>query len=213
VKTALHVLSWILYAREPLQLNELNEAILLSDEHAKPGDEEFKSAEIEQICEGFVVHDKTSRIVRFIHGTVQRFLEEYITNPKHSDISSIFLSHADLAKACLTYLRSPVFDEPCSGESMLKERLKTHRFSTYAAHSWGFHAKKGAERSPIPNAVVETLKSPMNATSILQIDLFKIRGYFVYSSTTLLHVIAMNGLATTCRLLLNINNGYVPMCL
>src|SRR5271170_477514 len=101
------------HAIRPLQMNELREAISVRD-----GDKELHEEfllhpdELESVCEGLLVYEKSSEIVQFAHFSVQEFLGDCYTKD--------LLSCIDLTKTCLTYLR---FDEFNNGACVDKESV------------------------------------------------------------------------------------------
>jgi hypothetical protein len=145
--------------------------------------------------------------VRFVHGTVKLFVGKRIELENESNICRNFLSNNDLAKTCLTYLGLNVFDTPCLDKTILEERLHRYKFSRYVAQFWSFHTKGAAENdSDIRDAVVTIFESHMRRKTILQIEKYVLSTWGdpkIPTRTKLIHVIAINGLTTICRFLLN----------
>src|SRR5271154_4503669 len=108
-KMALRTLTWCYYARRPLKMEELCEALVVED-----GDHELRRNEnsptsIVKGCLSFITHDQSTGEVRFVHPSIQRWFKEERQNQK-------LLPPDYLAKTCLTYLNFDVFDVP-NGDS------------------------------------------------------------------------------------------------
>jgi hypothetical protein len=141
MKAALHALAWIHYAKGKLRMKQLLDAVAWT---TNTTDYKLEAIDLMAMCRGLAIYDKVSGIVRFIHGTVETFLTQYfdLEGIKYSavvthDIIEVlrphFLSNIDLAKACLTYLSLDIFNNPCPDGKSLRERMKKHEFSCYAA--------------------------------------------------------------------------------
>lgn len=198
-KSAFRTLSWILYARRPLQMQELLAAVQV--DQGEPSDE--SAADIVDHCQGFVSHDKASDILRFVHGTVKTFLEEHIKSESESGIGRYVLSHRDLAKTCLKCLESDVFDTPCSDKKALEERLDRCKFTQYAVLLWRVHITGKAEHDPeIQKAVGYVFGPEIKRKTILQMENYVKSTWGnteTPTRTRLIHVLAANGLTTICR--------------
>jgi hypothetical protein len=134
---AIHALGWLFYAKAKLQIKELLDAVRLTTKLAY----DFDPSDLTDMCRGLVRYDKPSGIVEFIHGTVEIFLNSCFS-PKATmgidDLRPYFLSDVDMAKACLTYLSSNVFNDPCTNDESLENRLRQYNFSGYAACYWAY---------------------------------------------------------------------------
>lgn len=205
---ALKTLSWVLHAKRPLLMAELREAIAVEDTFTDLDEDDLTDPGIlVENCAGFVVHEKSSGIVRLAHKTVAKFLksQQQLSTP------------VGLAKTCLTYLSFDIFEEgPCKIKD-LKYRLKRYRFSIYAAQFWGRHTIGQAEESPdIQKTVLRLFASENKKNSMLQLERYvnpSSDDFGFIEGQTLLHVIAKNGLATICEQILcrriNGNDTYV----
>jgi ankyrin repeat protein len=217
---ALRIFSWLFYAQRPLLMNELLDALAVdSEESTSDGDEEddgdeesqnckgdgnlLQPEQVIEVCRSLVVYDELSGSVRFVHHTVQEFIAQEL-KPK--------LQTPYLAKTCLEYLAS--FNEPCSSSESIKNRIEKYKFSRYAAEFWGFHAREAEDYEEVQKAVLEFLSSEGRMNSMVQLDamnhIFKGRSDL---RQTILHVIAKNGLAVTCNLVLsarlNVHHAYL----
>ena len=218
----LRIFSWLFYAQQPLLMNELLDALAVdSEEGNSDGDEEedgdddsesqnckgddnlLQPEQVIEVCRSLVVYDESSGLVRFVHYTVQEFIAQNLKQK---------LQTPYLAKTCLDYLAS--FDEPCSSFESIKNRIEKYKFSRYATKFWGFHAREAEDHEEVQKAVLEFLSSEGRMNSMVQLDamnhIFKGR---TDVRQTILHVIAKNGLAVTCSLVLsarlNVHHTYI----
>jgi len=134
--TAFQTLAWVLYAKRPLPIEELREALLVGEGATleEISEEDFPPAEIIEFYESLIILEESSRVVRFTHITVQEWLStlkaslpliKYSVNPC-----------AHLANTCLTYLAFNTFDEPCLDKESLERRVQNYKFSRYATQFW-----------------------------------------------------------------------------
>jgi hypothetical protein len=204
---AFRTLSWILSAKRPLTMAELKEAVTFefgsSGQSRNHPREDIPDDLIIRNCQGFVICEHASGVVRFNHKTVQEFLES-----ERSGFRDYSLSPKQLAMTCVTYLELVEFDEssPVKYSSLygarLREQLKMDRFDCYAAQFWGFHVRGEAEKSAdIQKATLHLLANEMKRNRMLCIEAPAIHDIFV-EGQTLLHVISRLGLATICRVVL-----------
>jgi hypothetical protein len=189
-KNAFAVLSWIYRARRPLTMNELREALSIS-----PGQKTFNEVllpdaqQLIEICEGLVIciPDGT---VQFAHFTVQEYL--------HLHCNSKLLPEAELAKTCLTYLGFEEFETIRDADTA----LWASRFGRYAIRHWVDHTRGEAEKEPeVQKAVLSYFENDnLNTRMQRRGTMVGFYGYFSDASKSLLHVFALCGLATLCRL-------------
>jgi hypothetical protein len=201
-KMAVWALSWIFHACRPLQMDELREALVVQDKEKtdtldEADMEDLLAADIVEFCQSLLVYEESSGVVRFSHPTVQEFLESQIRE------SQIELPVVDLAKTCLAYLGLKVFEEgPCPDDDTLKLRITKFKFSGYAAQSWSVHSSGQAEDDPdLRMAILRLLESKARRDSMNQIECLAY-GKNAILKETALHILARNGLATTCKFLL-----------
>src|SRR5205085_1840948 len=110
--TAFRLLSFVLYARRPLEMSEIISALdpevdgdTESDDDSDTS-EQLKSDEIIQLGQGFLiqVHQNLVAIVRFVHSTALSFLKEYASHCQGSLLFQSTISEWVLGGACLQYL-------------------------------------------------------------------------------------------------------------
>ena len=192
-KLALKIFSWILYAKRPLQMLELREAIAIREGDTGLNEDDLMSDdEIVELCGSLVSFD-ASGVVTFSHITVQEFL-------KLSHWSEL-LDESVIAKACLIYILFDVFEEGFGAdEASFTQRLHQSPFAQYAARYWGAHVKEGKTENDaeIEQLLIRLSESSKKIDSLSQLyhgngdaaweldDLFRHK--------TLLHLLAENGL-------------------
>lgn len=190
------ILSWIFYIREPLKMNALCEALAV-----EAGDSRIQAEYllepflIVEICESLITYDETTGIVRFNHFTVREFLQR-------NSIDEL-LSTNDLAKVCLTYLTFEEFENgPCRKyEKLVTNFHQRHPFGSYAARHWCRLVRGRNEQcSDVVTLVLSLLASSPKRHLMLQLKEDATNG--VFCSQSALHVIATNGLAAICKIIL-----------
>jgi hypothetical protein len=133
------VLSWIICAKRPLTITELQEAIAVED-----GDSELDKDNLPEVddmvsvCCGLVTVDEESNIIRLVHYTTQEYFER-TQNQWFPDAETI------ITTTCITYLSFDVFNRGfCPTYKEFLERVQLNRLFLYAAHNWGYHACKAS---------------------------------------------------------------------
>ena len=190
---AVRIFSWLFRALRILTMEELLEALVVEE---GDGDLEreclLEPMDVITCCNGLVLYEEASGIVRFSHKTVH----DYISN----DVA-VLPEKTHLANNCLTYLAFNVFDQPCSEGSSLEARVQKYRFSLYAAQFWGLHAKESEECREVQESVIACFGSKNRRNAILQIEAYARsngRNNSWLEGQTLLHLLADAGLATIC---------------
>ena len=184
---AMITLKWIAYAKEPLQAGALQHALAVTSDTRDVNEKDL--IDIEQLisfCAGIVTIDSESGIIRFVHYTVQEYLENALPSAD---------SDTEIAKICLKYLALDVFSTSCKNQISLNERLEKYKLSKYAASHWADHVR-GRQEERLQDIVVATFESDGRRDSMLQLQgQGFLRGDF-YSSynCSLLHLASSNGL-------------------
>lgn len=151
---------WVLCAKRPLTMEELQHAIALdackriltmeelqlvvAKDIRKRGwlSESLPERELLlSICGGLVTFEAQSGYVRLLHETTQAWLEER---------KSVFFPDADVlaAQTCLAYLSNDAFNiGMCTTDEQVLERREQYPLLNYAAYYWGAHYKDHAEAS------------------------------------------------------------------
>ena len=158
----LRILSWLFWARRPLRVAELLEALSVQENDINLEEEYFADpCDIIDCCQSLVVREESTDLVQFTHYTVQEFLL--------SNCLPLLLTPVDLAKTCLTYLNFEALEAgPCFPRSAVDERLMRYKFCQYAAIYWGNHAQGMGEEDPVVvEAVLRMLQSNAKNDSML----------------------------------------------
>jgi ankyrin repeat protein len=154
---ALTILRWVLFAVRPLQVKELAEALIVSDEDELEGypqddlpdtwaesfvDEDYVNEMILGRCGSLLQLRSPTReplanhTVHFVHFSVQEYLSRLpLTNPlaEGLGLADSGAEEIRLSKICLRYLALDVFEE-------IPPSTDVYPFLSYAAWAWYFHA-------------------------------------------------------------------------
>jgi len=199
---ALRALTWCLYARRPLHMDELRVAVVVEEGDGEPRDGE-NSTSIVDCCLSFVAHHPSTGKVGFIHPSVQRWLDN---EPQRR----IILQYHYLANTCLTYLNFDVFDvsvndsKSVETNDILSKYVELYPFYRYVAQFWGDHTRAAEQESSIQNAVLKLLEAQNRLNLMLRCAAMIQNGTYAKGQTAL-HVAAFRGLALLCISLLNGN--------
>ena len=159
---AFKVLSWILRTRRPLRMRELSESITVElDDTGREEEDIPDPTRLIEVCEGLVIHDRSSGIIRFAHYTVQEYLQEYLQEPC---CRAKVVSAVHVTMSCLTYLLYDVFG---SGE-LSEEKKREYQFLDYAARYWTDHIEElGQENNDIRKLAIRLLTMEGNYVTML----------------------------------------------
>jgi hypothetical protein len=189
-------LKWVTYAKERLTIDQLLHAIELGldpDCNDIDNDDLVGPDEVLSCCMGLLTLNREDQTIRLVHFTTQGYIETQIPNIE---------SHTSLAKSRLTYLAFDVF----VFNPRLKERRelvllkKRYPLSGYAAGSWGYHARLGAEKDLI-QAILSTLSTQAIRDMIETLRWALDRSW--QPGPTLLHCTSRDGLSQTSAVILN----------
>ncbi len=130
---ALTVLSWVVFARRPLDLPELQHALAIRLDRDFSEDDSYDEEEILKYTAGLVGVAADNGAVRVSHYTVQEY---FMDHGKHW-----LLQDADtqIARACLHYMSIGDLSTPCNfsqEEVEFEERKKQYPFMCYAYEYW-----------------------------------------------------------------------------
>jgi hypothetical protein len=179
------VLSWVVYAKRPLEEAEVQTAQAVKTEYHQLDEESLRDIDdIISVCAGIVEIDETSRVVRLVRYTTQEYFDKtggkWLRNAEHG-----------IMLTCGTYLSFLVFE---SGPVLdLKFRIQKNPLYEYAAMNWAFHEQK----TPGCTEVVAFLKREPQVRATTEVLSTR---YDVFSSsgrqqhTTGLHLAAVFGL-------------------
>jgi ankyrin repeat protein len=162
VNLAKRVLNWVLHAKRPLTMLELQHAIAIKLASKIIDPESLESSKLTLAsCLGMISLSKVDNCVTIVHSTARQFL---ITNEQElSDRPQL-----DIARTCLEYL---TYDEissgPCESVASLRQRLARMPFLDYCARAWGHHVRQFQEA--LWNELVTVLCSPPLCASAWQV--------------------------------------------
>jgi hypothetical protein len=193
-RCAEQALMWLTYAKEPLHERVLQHALAV-----EPDSKTFDFRRLTvvnhlvSICAGLVTMDAESGIIHLVHYTTHDYLRGLYPD-----------AEINIAKTCITYLGLDIFNEPCTSEMSLDERLSHFACSTYAAKYWAEHTRGNNERE-IQSSLLKLFRLRGKRESMSQIQIYSSGRWKPFADSigqSLLHIVAANGLATVCISLL-----------
>ena len=203
------VLSWIYYTNEirTLHIEELRD-LLATKRHARDVQPQDRPS-VEQIlaaCHRLVICDKNTGTVRMTHRLIGVFLQKYKDAP-NSFLHPIYVP----ALTCLNYLFLDVFG---TGKSLTMEELRTRRehykAAEYVCQYWGYYVRQSEENPQVQADTIAFLASKPRRDAMNQINDYLRTNELRDSGRRSLHIIAENGLATICTIVMynsyNTNN-------
>jgi len=198
VDLALKVLSWITYAKVPLKAKALQHAVATRPGMMTLDDGDLTDEDdLISVCAGIVTIDRESGIVRLVHYTAQRYLEEHF---KGLNLK------VDVVRGCLTYLGLEVFREPCDLQdgTPLRNRVENYPFLGYAVMYWPHHIR-GELEEELKDVCLCAFKEQGLRDSVCQIEEHLRRPWNSHyvRDRSLLHIFAISGLSILCRHLLD----------
>lgn len=156
------------------------------------------AAYIIELCEGLLMHERSSEIVKFSHYSVVHFLKAR---------QGSLLSKLTLGKTCVKYLLFDRFDEgACRDAGAFRTRKEQYKFMAYAAQYWGDYTKGDGESDVmLGDLVLRLLGSERKRDSMLEMaDNGERKLYFpLGKGHTSLHIVSQYGLSTLYRSLVD----------
>ena len=142
---AFKVLTWIVYAVRPLQLEEVLHAVAVDE--LEPEDESVEEdcltppSTIVNACAGMIRIDNESDVVGLVHKTAQEYFDK-------NGIKHFPHAHRDITTSCLRYLSLHVFSSGyCPSDKLFERRLTKNALLYYAVRSLGDHMSQGFDCS------------------------------------------------------------------
>ncbi|KAK5988372.1 Ankyrin-R-like protein [Cladobotryum mycophilum] len=140
---AMKVLLWITHAKRALNTSEIQHALATkTGQHDHDHGNLSDLGDIVAVCAGLVTVDEQSGIIRLVHYTTQKYLEQthdYWFPGAESDILT----------TCIAYLSFDAFGTgSCEANEEFKKRQIIYPLYNYAASNWGHHIRKDSEPSP-----------------------------------------------------------------
>jgi ankyrin repeat protein len=200
IDLAEQLLSWIVCAKRPLKLIEVQHALAVEegdvdlDEEGIPDEDLMISA-----CAGLVTADRESTVIRLVHHTAQEYFEQILATrfPR---------AQINITSTCLTYLSFDALDAKGGRANELKDLLEHYPLAEYAVQFWGEHARGGPELS-LEESITTFLKNGSKAAVWYRISRYLRQGYDNPSShATGLHIASGFGLSRIVRSLISASN-------
>ncbi|KAJ7444029.1 ankyrin repeat-containing domain protein [Mycena latifolia] len=125
---ALQALTWVAYAKRPLSLAELQEALAIEPDATTLDVDNLLDINIVlSVCAGLIIVDEAMSVVRLIHYTTQHYFDS-IQPVQFAD------AHTIIASQCLAYLSLNEFSQLDIIYSMPHEWVKGHPLAGYSQH-------------------------------------------------------------------------------
>ncbi|KAM3064843.1 hypothetical protein ACMFMF_011683 [Clarireedia jacksonii] len=135
------LLSWLIYAKRPLKLHEVQ---TMKSINLEKGEVEFERRHFrvkpEELCESLVSVRRDGSI-ELVHSTIKN----YLLNSKDLDGTA---KELDLATFCVDYLNLPIFNKPFSTRTVIDGG---YGFMEYAVLNWVRHLEAGLSVEPGPD--------------------------------------------------------------
>ena len=144
-------LMWVLYAKRPLSMRELCQALAISTDGNGLHERALPTPNvIIQACAGLISVDESSSIVSLVHYSVYEYFrkrrgELFPQGPRR------------LALACISYLMYESFETTGSSDECSIDTFRSHPFLEYAAHAWTSHCR---DRNSDDAVAVQYLDEP-----------------------------------------------------
>lgn len=159
---AKNVLSWIIHAKRPLKIGELQHALAVEDGEPELDAENIPHVEdMISVCAGLVIVDEESEIVRLVHYTTQEYFERAWTLWFPS-------AQIDITRTCITYLSLKTFEAGLC--SSTEDFQLSNIFYDYVARHWGHHAYVAS--IGVEDMIFKFLQNDAQVSSAVQAMLF-----------------------------------------
>jgi len=170
---AKRALSWIYYAKRPLHMIELREAIAVDPIYdIENGDEECTDLEpdsftepqvILECCGSLVLWDHSTDVVGFSHYTVSEFFN---TNSNGNIEPEVYIARTSLTYLCFAeFIRGA-----CRSFHEFKMRVIKYRLAPYIARFCGQHISGSKQEKSLQDLVLSILWSQPRRHSLLELD-------------------------------------------
>ncbi|RFU79488.1 nucleoside phosphorylase domain-containing [Trichoderma arundinaceum] len=176
------ILSWIVYARRPITVPELQHALAVEFGTIEINTDNILTVEyMIKASAPLVKVDTQSNIVHLFHYTAQEYFERFGNDWLHN-------AQSHITRICVTYLLFEAFEgvPTPTGESFQERRL-AHPLYDYSARHWGDHAR---ESSTTCDEVMDFLLSEKSMESSTQALFMGFR-----EKMTSMHLVAYFGIA------------------
>ncbi|KAH6887854.1 hypothetical protein BKA70DRAFT_1203319, partial [Coprinopsis sp. MPI-PUGE-AT-0042] len=134
VSFAKTVLLWVTHAQRSMTIEELQRAVATSpDNHKFEPARMVPETMLLSICRGLVVFEEETRLVRLVHYTARRPVEELL-------LESFPNPNSLITSVCMTHLTECGFQNTTiDSEEALRQTLKGDPLLAYAHDAWAFH--------------------------------------------------------------------------
>ena len=136
------VLGWITHATRSLTMKQLQHALSVEPEQTDLDDETLIDEELLiSTCLGLITVDHTSKEVRLVHYTAQKYFE-------HRLLELMPDNHLRIASTCLTYMSFNTCQEidELASEKEIKALGDRYPLLDYAGSNWGVHAQRDDQK-------------------------------------------------------------------
>ncbi|KAL7936092.1 ankyrin repeat-containing domain protein [Trichoderma chlorosporum] len=184
-----HVLIWITHAKRPLSIIEIQHALAVR-EHMTEFDPDYMpdAKDLKSVCAGLVTTDEESGIIRLVHYTTQEFFQQ--TQKKWFPEGDSYIT-----KVCVTYLSFDIFGVVYQTDWEFIQRLQSHPLYTYAAISWGHHAREASISFPkMVSFLNSKIKMELSSQALWLEISYEFKRYTSSLKMTGLHLAAYFGL-------------------
>ena len=137
-KIAHPTLGWITHATRPLSMKQLQHALSVEPEQTDLDEETLIDEELLiSTCLGLITVDHTSKEVRLVHYTAQKYFE-------HKLLELLPDNHLRIASTCLTYMsfKTCLGIDEFTSDKEIKALEDRYAFLDYAGSNWGVHAQR-----------------------------------------------------------------------
>lgn len=203
-QVALNCLMWITYAKRPLTIAELGDALAITrTPNGTSVNYKYRPSKkiITASCHGLITVDEKSGVVRLAHYSIHEYLRD--------DHVSVFPdAEKRIASLCIAYqLMDPFSSGCCTTRDEIINLLKDHPFMAYAARNWGYHVRR-ADGVEIMREALQLLKCKEQLACSYQMWQYTAGRREEYwraeeaRSCTALHIVAMFGFSDLAKELL-----------
>ena len=184
-------LTWITYAKELLEVDQLLHAVAVD---LDPDISDIDSDDLIDVdtllssCLGLVVVNEKTGTIRLVHETTQTYLESRFNKLD---------ANTSIAKTCLKYLGFPLE----LLEADLNACIEKYRMAPYAAIYWAehIHLGNGDGEESITQDVLDIISSQAKRDILGQLLELATPEGLPFFKFTVLHVLSMYGLSRICR--------------
>ncbi|XDG06243.1 hypothetical protein ABKA04_005858 [Annulohypoxylon sp. FPYF3050] len=194
--------SIVAFAKRPLRLRELEEAMALLFPHVPGGniDKLNKPRRLENMFYPLIEkshgHEQSDPLIQLTHASVKNFL---VKNPcvlQASTEQQYRICEHHIADACLHYLMQKRYLEPFKNYEAMTQTIQTHHLLTYAAKYWDRHLD-AIPGTPERDKLAHRFLCSSNFQTMLQIQSIFLDSHFDLFATNLHPVAAIVYLRST----------------